>query len=396
MSVLTLSGKPIDWAHPPKATAKVLWSRRSVSGKRVTGSLYAIAHLDHMNTLSMKKFGQPILVIQPPYNTGVVASAGTHDLDMCSDGYIPGVPWLEAQAFMRANGAGAYYRSPAQGFSPHIHWFTLPPQEGSNVSDDYRASGFEVGKFVDGGYSTVGRKVASSQIEDYYLHRNALAGHAPDPTWFPSVQKIFNLDAYITKQRKVHVATPARRRIFHDSNYARGNSRVGDRRAAEKKLFADRDVQPARGGRLYVTHWPHPKTEGFADPGGKIPKRGFRKLPGRKIRSLRTEKGGYRIRSTQVAMSDAKKTKVPGIEFDLKIVPTQAQMNRLAKEAKSVWPKVWRKKIYVKMSTLGAGSNGKWKTALARAKKAGFNTIVIRYSGNPADLPRYVDQFRRP
>lgn len=202
MSVLTLKGKPINWSKPPKAQAKVRWSRNTTSGKPVIGSLYAIAHLDHMNALAEKKFGVGIQVIQSAYNSTVAASKGTHDEDMCFDVWIPGVDGLTQQAFFRANGAGAYYRKPP-AFGTHIHYFSLPPREGVDVSDDYRSNGFKVGLYVDGGYSTLGRKAASSQIEDYYNHRTALAGHAFDPSWFPPDinRTLFNLPAYVIRQR---------------------------------------------------------------------------------------------------------------------------------------------------------------------------------------------------
>lgn len=202
MTVLTLTGKKINWAKPPHPTARVMWSQRDTSGRAVTGSLRTIAHLDHLNTLAVKKFDSGIVVMQPPYNTTVPQSEGTHDFDACLDVFIPNVSWETQQRFFRANGAGAYYREPP-AFTSHIHYFTLPPREGSDVSDDYRSGGFKVGRYVDGGWSTYGRRVASSQIEDYYNHRTALSGHAHDPSWFPPDigATIFNLNAYVNRQR---------------------------------------------------------------------------------------------------------------------------------------------------------------------------------------------------
>jgi endonuclease/exonuclease/phosphatase (EEP) superfamily protein YafD len=45
--------------------------------------------------------------------------------------------------------------------------------------------------------------VASSQLSDYYNHRDALAGHAADHTWFPSdIRKtVFDLPAYIRRRQ---------------------------------------------------------------------------------------------------------------------------------------------------------------------------------------------------
>lgn len=204
MTVLNrFTKRPVNWNLPHRKTVLVMWSKRDTSGRKVIGSLRTIAHLDRTNNLAKKHFGKEIEVIQPCYNKSVKASAGTHDYDACLDVRIRGVSWWTQQKFFRANGWGAYYRSPAQGFSNHIHMFSLPVQEGTSRSDDYKVSGFKVGRFVDGGFSTVGRLVASSQIEDYYGRRNALANHAKDPSWFPSNIKatIFNLKAYQDRRR---------------------------------------------------------------------------------------------------------------------------------------------------------------------------------------------------
>lgn len=206
MSVLTLGGKPINWAKPPKPTARVMWSQKTTGGKTITGSLRTIAHLDRLNYLSIKKFGVGIQVFQGPYNTTVAASAGTHDYDACLDVYIPGVSWSTQRSFFRANGAAAFDRTKPTFSTEHIHYFTLPPREGVDVSDDYKSGGFKVGYFVDGGWSTRGARVTSSQIADYYAKppRNALANHAIDNTWHPDdiEATIFDLDAYIARQVK--------------------------------------------------------------------------------------------------------------------------------------------------------------------------------------------------
>lgn len=204
MSVLTLAGKPINWDNPPKATDKVQWSQKDIYGRRVIGSLRTIAHLDHLNTLAKKKFGVGVSVIQPPYNTGVRASAGTHDYDACLDVFIPGVPWLTAQAFFRANGFGAWWRRrKPRVWNDHIHGFTLPPREGKSIADDFAIFGFKVGYLVDGGYSTRGRRVSSAQIESYYAERSGMSGNARDNTWFPDdiEATIFSLTDYIARQR---------------------------------------------------------------------------------------------------------------------------------------------------------------------------------------------------
>lgn len=213
MSVLTLAGKPIDWANPPAPTARVLWSQRASNGKQVTGSLRTIAFIDHLFVLAMKKYNSPLIVIQPPYNDGVAASAGTHDYDACFDWYIPGVPWREQERFARANGMANWWRRPP-AFGNHQHGFPLPPREGVSISDDFSVGGFKVGKYVDGGWSLYGREVASSQLTDYYLHKTGLSGHAHDAgSWFPpSIAKtIFNLNAYIKRQRALTAPAPTRK-----------------------------------------------------------------------------------------------------------------------------------------------------------------------------------------
>ena len=198
---LLLSGKPIDWNHPPAATERVRWSKRDMYGRVVTGSLRTIAHLNRLNMLAKKKYGAEIVVIQPPYNIGVAASQGTHDKDACLDLYIPGVSWWEQQRFFRANGFACWYRHPPL-FGNHIHGFTLPIPEGREHSDDFATY---VGLYVDGGVSTRGAKVASSQIDDYYNHAFGLAYQhqsGSDRSWFPANinATVFDLDGYIRRR----------------------------------------------------------------------------------------------------------------------------------------------------------------------------------------------------
>lgn len=216
MTVLTLAGKPINWAKPPKPTDRVMWSKKAASGKKVTGSLRTIAHLDVLDTLAKSDFGQGIVVLQPPYNTGVRASAGTHDYDACIDLYIPGVAWRTQETWLRKHGFGCWWRRPPS-FGNHIHGFTLPPREGREVSDDWAAQGFKVGKYVDGGYSTTGHKYTSSQIEDYYNRRTGLAGHAHDSgsTFPPNISAtIFDLNKYIKIQKEKSVPKKTKRKVL--------------------------------------------------------------------------------------------------------------------------------------------------------------------------------------
>lgn len=202
MSVLTLTGKAINFASPPKPNELVKWSSDDMYGRDVIATFRTIAHLDATDIAARKKFGTGVVVIQRAYNKGVAASAGTHDFDACLDVYIPGVSWSEQQKFFRSQGWGAYWRKPPK-FSNHIHMFSLPERKGTVRADDYREGGYKVGKFVDGGWSTLGYKAFSAQIDDYYNHKDALASHAADRTWFPAdiPKTIFDLTAYSKARR---------------------------------------------------------------------------------------------------------------------------------------------------------------------------------------------------
>ncbi|HEY2831425.1 MAG TPA: hypothetical protein VGJ14_03290 [Sporichthyaceae bacterium] len=209
LDVVHLDGAVLNLATTLLSTVLVKWTRKDVQGRAVKGSLRHICHLSRLNELATTKYGHGIEIIQPAFNTGVAASVGTHDFDMCVDLHIPGEGWWDQQRFFRANGLGCWYRHPP-AFGNHIHGFTLPPREGRDVNDDFKTAGFKVGKYVDGGWSTQGKKTTSSQIGDYYHHAFGLAGkHTPnsDTSWFPRdiPATIFDLDAYLTAHLKAIV-----------------------------------------------------------------------------------------------------------------------------------------------------------------------------------------------
>jgi hypothetical protein len=112
-------------------------------------------------------------IIQGCFNTGVLASAGTHDFDAVLDLYITGFSWKGMQLFYRRRGGFAWLREPPT-FSYHIHAGIL----------GYR---IRVGVFVPG------------QRDDYLAHppRNGLAGHALDLTPHPDPQFVFDYNKYI-------------------------------------------------------------------------------------------------------------------------------------------------------------------------------------------------------
>ncbi len=194
------TGREINWSKPPKANTIVRFLHQ---GRTYKCSFRAACHMARLNSLVRAKWGVEIHIMQGPYNTGVAASAGTHDYDATWDISIPGVDWYEAQRFLRANGFGCWVRLPP-AFGWHIHGFTLPPREGQSISDDFQVFGFKVGKYVDGGWSLFGRVVGSSQISDYYDERSGLSGHAKDGTWFPDdkAATVFDHQAFIARRVK--------------------------------------------------------------------------------------------------------------------------------------------------------------------------------------------------
>ena len=206
MKVVRLDGRDIDWKNPPDANDMVMWTKRTTNGKVIKGSFRTICAMDRLNRLCYLRFGVGLSIIQSDYNTGVDASAGTHDFDCCFDVWINGVdPWV-AQRFLRRNGFGCWVRKPPL-FGWHIHGFVLPPTEGSSRSDDFKVHGFKVGIYVDGGYSTRGRLVTSSQIQDYYSHAFGLSGmHGSfsDRTWYPKSipVTVFNLGRFVHNRAK--------------------------------------------------------------------------------------------------------------------------------------------------------------------------------------------------
>lgn len=193
MVVLTLTGRAIDWeARTLDPTMLVQWQPDYGSiSKRYMASLRTCAHQDWMDIRAFRRFGTGITIIQPPYNTGVPASAGTHDFDACRDWWIPGVGWWTSQRFGRELGEGVWYRHPPL-FGHHMHGFTLPIPEGKVRADDFAT---RVGIFVPG------------QLVDYYNHAFGLAGqHTPgsDKSWFPKNidATVFKMSTYINMMRE--------------------------------------------------------------------------------------------------------------------------------------------------------------------------------------------------
>lgn len=184
------------------------------------------------------------------------------------------------------------------------------------------------------------------------------------------------------------MASPLRRGIYHDDHYAKANSIKGDEIAAKAGLWADRDITYCLFGRVILNHWAEPEREDWTLYGKPVT-RPFRKIPLYRVLRM-VAPGGYKIRTLAQGIKDAKRLGVPGMELDLKFVPSQYRFNRMAATARKHWGPDWQKHIEVKI-----WSHLDWRTALSRAKRATFTTTVIRFAGDPDSLPRYVDHYRR-
>lgn len=125
-----------------------------------------------------------LVILQPCYNSGVAASAGTHDYDAVLDVMVVGLDWPEAQEFLRGCGWAAWWRhtgSWSERDAWHIHMCSIPPNLSQHPTENevlgaYHSIGIEVGQFVPG------------QVRDYYAHSFGLKGqhqsgadHSPFP-----------------------------------------------------------------------------------------------------------------------------------------------------------------------------------------------------------------------
>lgn len=278
MGILTIHGKAIDFANPPKPNALVQWSRRDMYGRKVIGTYRSIAHLDATDAAAKKKYGTGLVVIQPSYNTTVAASAGTHDFDACFDVYIPGVAWATQQRFFRSVGWGAYWRRPPK-FGHHIHMFSLPLRKGTVRADDYREAGVKVGLYVDGGWSTRGKKVSSAQLDAYYNHRDALASNAPDPSWFPGdiTKTIFDLTAYTKARAPQKPLKPVKGWVNHGFLNTWWNSKEGSHKENIDKT-APVFAKQATSGAVHTASFSEVPTYGVRALDKAMAKYGFRRV----------------------------------------------------------------------------------------------------------------------
>ena len=83
----------------------VYYSQPNIYGTKFKCSKRTAAHLDRtIDRLKRRDKGETLRIIQGSYNTGVQASAGTHDYDAVVDVEITGMSWYQAQKWLRQNG----------------------------------------------------------------------------------------------------------------------------------------------------------------------------------------------------------------------------------------------------------------------------------------------------
>lgn len=202
--------KAISWKRPPGRDTRVSSNLVAGNGVRVTASFRVMCALQAVMTQAPKALGYELHIITPPYTPTEIAplSAGTHDLDDLFD-LVPvgGIQSLEQgyklQNWLRRHGWFVWFRHTGTWAAKsrwHIHGGPLPV-DGKNFT-------VPVGEYVDGGLSTQGRLVTSSQIMDYWNHSLGLKGqHASGldkaPSKFPKdiMATVFDLPAYIEKKR---------------------------------------------------------------------------------------------------------------------------------------------------------------------------------------------------
>lgn len=106
-----------------------------------------------------KYLGYEMTILQGSYNSGVSASAGTHD----GGGAVDFAPYDQENKVkaLRMVGFAAWHRTAIAGvWQEHIHAIA--------INDKQMSSG------------------ARKQVQDYYAHLNGLANHAHDSTWRPT------------------------------------------------------------------------------------------------------------------------------------------------------------------------------------------------------------------
>lgn len=156
-------------------------------------------HTLNRRTMSMIKqvedyLGYTLTIEQGSYNSGVAASAGTHDGGGAVD-LAPADADNKVKA-LRQVGFAAWHRSPIPGvWSEHIHCIA--------IGDKEMSSG------------------ARKQISDYYAHLDGLAGHRYDSEWRPG-----HIVAFHYPLRAVDASN-----VLHDAGTDKAVAHGGSKRA---------------------------------------------------------------------------------------------------------------------------------------------------------------------
>lgn len=159
---LGLTPKPAASGEPAHVYTRVIWRGHTVN-----------VRTREMLKAAEAKAGAPLLIVQGSYNKGVAASAGTHDGGGCVDVSTSGMSSTRVRnvvQYLRMVGFAAWYRTPAQGFSYHIHACAIGDREMAYI--------------------------AREQVQQYFNGQNGLAGHGPDtnaprpyPAWAAKYNK---------------------------------------------------------------------------------------------------------------------------------------------------------------------------------------------------------------
>lgn len=172
--------------------------RVSRLGHTFKASRRTVQHLDWtVKRLRRRYPWARLTIIQTCYHTGVDLSAGTHDKDCAFDFRIVGLGWWLSQRFLRNAGWGCWFRHTGEWDAKgawHVHAISLPPGlAGRDVTADqvgaaFHKIGLVVGEFIDGGRTTKGSTIATSQVRDYFHRTFGLANehdNGEDHSWFP-------------------------------------------------------------------------------------------------------------------------------------------------------------------------------------------------------------------
>lgn len=160
----------------------------TVGGRTITAGECTMAHLIAFDDWLRKRKGCYLVVLQGAYNTGVAASAGTHNYDTCIDFLVVRTKtgrrqWIRGQRMARYFDWDSWWRHTGTWYQPsswHHHGISHPAFVG----------GCPTGIYVPG------------QHADYHADppRNGLAGHDTDRSWHPQKRYGFDYEKWMEDQ----------------------------------------------------------------------------------------------------------------------------------------------------------------------------------------------------